>query len=119
MVAALPCHAQQPNKSWMTGARLLAMMTFPPSVKGNFDMTPEQYTDSERAGSYIEGVHDMSAGRSWCNNERYPANPDTLRDAVVIGLRTLPPEQLKRSAADLIVEIWGKRWPCTGRRDSR
>lgn len=113
----LPLYAQSlKDGPWMTGERLLRMLTYPPGAKNNFDLTPDQYIDSERARSYIDGVHDMSEGKSWCYSERYQPGDEALHADVVMGLRKLPPGQLKRNAADLIVEIWGKRWPCADRR---
>lgn len=105
---------------WITGEELLELVTYPPSAKNNFDLTPKQYLDAERARLYIEGVHDYSEGKSsWCYSKGYQPKPDVMREAVEIGLRKLPPEQLKRNAADLIVEIWSKRWPCTDRKETQ
>lgn len=113
-VAASISVSAQPTSApvWMTGTQLLALLTFPAHIKGNLDMSPAQYLDAERARLYIEGVHDLSAGKSWCYSRMYPPAPDTVRDAVVMGLRSLPPEQLRRNAAELMVDIWRKRWPC-------
>lgn len=113
--------AAQPAKVpvWMTGQALLALLTFPSSVKGGLDMSDAQFLDAERARLYIEGVHDNSAGKAWCYNTVNPPGPDAVHDAVVMGLRSMAPAQLKRNAADLIVEIWQNRWPCRGREGAR
>jgi hypothetical protein len=113
LALVIPCSAQPVAVApWMSGARLVAMVTFPPSAKGNLDLTPEQYLNAERARLYIEGVHDATEGKAWCYSERYRPGPDALRDDAEAGLRALPPAQLKGNAADLIVEIWRKKWPC-------
>lgn len=120
LAVALPAGAQPVSAvPWMTGERLLKMVTFPPGTKGNFDLTREQYLEAQRARYYIEGVHDNSEGKSWCYSERYQPGPDALLDDIYSGLRKLPPARLKRNAADLITEIWATRWPCPGRRKPR
>lgn len=104
---------------WMTGERLLQLVTFRPGVKNNFDLTPAEFVDAERARAYIEGVHDLSEGKSWCYSQRYQPGPDALLDNVYTDLRSLSPAQLKRNAAELIVEIWQRRWPCQPGRTQR
>lgn len=105
---------------WMTGKELLTLVTYPPDAKNNFDLNAKRYLDAERARLYIEGVHDISEGKSfWCLKKGHMPKPDVMREAVEIGLRQLPAEQLRRNAADLIVEIWGRRWPCSIRKESR
>lgn len=117
-MALLPPVAAQPVKEapWMTGELLLKMVTYRAGVKNNFDLTPDEYVNAERARAYIEGVHDMSEGKAWCYSRRYEPGPDALLDDIYVGLRKLPPQLLKRNAADLIVEIWRKKWPCPDRR---
>ncbi|TFW31019.1 Rap1a/Tai family immunity protein [Massilia horti] len=120
LAVAVPCFAQPAwDGPWMTGERLLKMVTFRPDVKNNFDLTPEEYLESERARAYINGVHDTTEGRGWCYSQRYHPGPEALLDDVLVGLRKLPPQQLKRNAGDLIVEIWGRKWPCADRRKQR
>lgn len=115
LAIALPAAAQPAGTvPWMTGERLLKMVTFPPGAKGNFDLTPDQYLDAQRARYYIEGVHDKTEGKSWCYSLRHRPGPDALLDNIYAGLRKLPPAQLKRNASDLITEIWSERWPCPG-----
>ncbi|GAB3417465.1 hypothetical protein NX774_14780 [Massilia agilis] len=118
-VATLSAAAQTGKPPWMTGERLLQLVAYPPTAKGNFDLTPKQHLDAERARAYVEGVHDSSDGQRWCNSKQVPAGPDALREAVEMNLRKLPPDQLKRNAADLVIETWASRWPCTDRRDAR
>ncbi|MFL6672405.1 MAG: Rap1a/Tai family immunity protein [Massilia sp.] len=101
---------------WMTGERLVQLTTAAPGAKGNFDLTREQYRDHERVRNYVEGVHDATEGKDWCYSEKYHPGPSALQEDAVWGLRKLPPDQLKRNAADLIVGIWRKKWPCGGKR---
>jgi hypothetical protein len=113
LIAMLPAGAQPAGEfPWMTGERLLRMVTFPPGTKGNFDLTPEQYLDAEQARYYIVGVHEKTDGKSWCYSKRSRPGPDALLDDIYAGLRKLPPAQLKRNASDLITKIWSERWPC-------
>jgi hypothetical protein len=113
VTVALPVFARPViDAPWMTGERLLRMVTFPTAARGNFDLTHEQYLDAQRARYYIEGVHDNTEGKSWCYSTRHRPGPDALLDNIYSGLRKLPPAQLKRNASDLITEIWAQRWPC-------
>lgn len=119
LLAAGACMAQPANVApWLTGARLLTMLTYPPG-KGTFDLTPEQYADKENARFYIDAVHDATEGKAWCYSERYRLGPLVLHEDVVIGLRALPPAQLQRNAAELVTEIWRKKWPCQDGRTPR
>lgn len=123
LAVAAPCGAQPVTVApWMTGARLVEMVSFPPTAKGNFDLTREQYLDAERVRLYIEGVHDATEGKDWCYSERYRPGPDALREQAEMGLRALAkrdPDRLKRNAAELIVEVWREKWPCAVRRATR
>jgi hypothetical protein len=106
-VAALaqPVH----EAPWMTGERLLRLLAYGtlPGAR-----SPEQDLDYERARHYIDGVHDLSEGKSWCYSARYQPGREALQGDVAYWLRQAPADQLKRNAAELIVEIWRKRWPC-------
>ena len=88
------------------------MMAYPPGAMGNFDLTREQYMDKELARLYISGVHDSTEGKSWCFSQKYRPKPDTLQGDIMAALRAMPPDQLRRNAADIIVEVWRKKWPC-------
>ncbi len=112
---ALPA-AASPAPIAMTGSMLLELITFPPDVHSTFDLSPGQYLDLERGYKYLDGVRGATAGKSWCYSKQYPAKPDTMYGAAIDGLKQLPAAQLKRKAADLIVDIWSKRWPCGARR---
>lgn len=114
---ALPLHAQSVKDTpWWTGEKLLRQLfSGPPNAKGNFDLTPDQYLDSETARAYIEATHDLTEGKAWCYSKRYHPGPDALLDDIMVGLRKLPQEQLKRNAGELITEIWSKKWPCPER----
>jgi hypothetical protein len=116
MAIALPCVAQPVSVApWMTGERLVELARWPAGAKDNFDLTPPQYLNQQMAKMYVHGVHDTAEGKSWCYSQRYKPKPDVLEDDALDGLRALPPEQLKRNAADLIVEIWRSKWPCPDR----
>lgn len=106
---------------WMTGARLLGLYAAEPSraIAGPYG----KYSEAERvavretvskasAAAYVDGVHDATEGKAWCYSVKASPHPDELQSEALWGLRALPPEQLKRNAADLIVDIWRKKWPC-------
>ena len=120
LMVSIPCAAQPVTSApWMTGEQLLKKVTVRPGVKGNFDLTPDEYIEAERARAYIDGVHDTTEGKAWCYSERYRPGPEALVDNILVGLHKLSPQQLKRNAGDLIVEIWAQKWPCSGRGKQR
>lgn len=120
LLISIPCAAQPVSSApWMTGEQLLKKVTVRPGVKGNFDLTPDEYVEAERARAYIDGVHDTTEGKAWCYSERFRPGPEALVDNVLVELRKLPPQQLKRNAGDLIAEIWARKWPCPGRGNQR
>jgi hypothetical protein len=98
---------------WMTGEQLLRLISYA-SIQGA--RSPEQDMDSERARLYIDGVHDATEGKTWCYSTRYQPGREALQSDVAAGLRQLRPDQLQRDAANLIIEIWRKKWPCQGAR---
>jgi hypothetical protein len=62
---------------------------------------------------YIAALHDMTEGKDWCYNAAYKVpKPDTFWDESRWALHRLSPAELKRNAADLLVEIWREKWPC-------
>ena len=62
---------------------------------------------------YIHALHDATEGKEWCWSQ-YKPKPDTLISAATDSLQRMPDAQLKRNAAELIVEVWRKTWPCPG-----
>lgn len=92
-----------PAAPWMTGRELLQRLSRPPTA-------PE-------AGMYIEGVQDATEHRDWCyatgDGRAAPRQrPADMQAQVLAGLRALDEAQLRRPAAELLVEIWQARWPC-------
>jgi hypothetical protein len=66
---------------------------------------------------YVESLYDATEGTTWCYNAKAKTpKPDTFMEESEAGLKRLSPDQLKRGAADLLVEIWRARWPCPERR---
>jgi hypothetical protein len=107
----------------MTGAALVKLLG---SVDTrNVHWTPDspfkspalaaQYLDmanGEIVHGYIQGVHDATEGKSWCWSERHRPLAHELEIDARNALQRMSDEQLKRNAADLIVEVWRARWPC-------
>jgi hypothetical protein len=88
---------------WLTGAQLLQRLGRP--------------TEAAAAEDYIQGVHDATEHKDWCyagpNGKPLPKQrPVDLQTRILAGLRALPQNQLKRNAAQLVVEIWQDKWPC-------
>lgn len=63
-----------------------------------------------RAMGYIAGIMDLAAGRYWC-----PAGKKVSHELdylVVEAIENLPPAELKRDAAPLVVAVLAKKYPC-------
>jgi hypothetical protein len=112
LALALPVHADDEHRPvpplpkvapWMTGAQLVQKLS-----------SPAEARDAEL---YIKGAHDATERKEWCFADRSgkappkPRPPD-LQAFVLNGLHALPPAELKRNAADLIIELWQDKWPC-------
>ncbi|MES2325168.1 MAG: Rap1a/Tai family immunity protein [Pseudomonadota bacterium] len=65
----------------------------------------------EFVSGYIQAVHDSSEGKSWCWQEYKPKPDELAADARHVQQR-MTDDQLKKNAADLIVEVWSKKFPC-------
>jgi hypothetical protein len=125
LAIAAPCGAQPVTvASWMTGAALVELYnggSLSDITEGYGHFTREDRIDyrrrlaKERAEAYVDGVHDATEGRMWCYNAMARPKPTTLHEEILWGLRALPASQLKGNAADLVVEIWRKKWPCGGK----
>jgi hypothetical protein len=61
---------------------------------------------------YIQAVHDATKARQWCRMNGAKPMPHELESDARRALQQMPDTQLKRNAADLIVEIWRAKWPC-------
>jgi hypothetical protein len=115
-------HATEPAPR-MTGERLLerlenidpAMVAWGPNSKGTREELAYLQTvrNIEFVQGYVAALYDATEGRDWCYNPKYKSpKPDTFWDESRWGLHRLPPAQLKRNAADLLVAIWREKWPC-------
>lgn len=125
---ALVPFMQPARAEWMTGEHLLQRWSpvnpadislQPGGILATKQLVAEHRTmmNREYIQGYIEALSDATKGRSWCFNGKYQTpNPETFWDESQWGLRRLPAEQLKRNAADLLVEIWRKKWPCPDQR---
>lgn len=124
LFAWAPCSAQPAARMpWMTGEQLVKML-------GNVDpatvvWTPDSpfrtkaiaaeymnMANGEFVRGFIQGVHDSSEGKEWCWSKQYKPKAHELEADARHALQQMPAAQLKRNAADLIVEVWRKTWPC-------
>lgn len=121
---AMAGHAQRPAIAWMTGEQLLRLLT--PLELSDMPAHPGTTLSARREMAdrlsvqnarlfegYLIAVHDSTEGKTWCENRKINSpKAETLDSVSREGLWRLPPEQLKRNAADLLVEIWSVRWSC-------
>jgi hypothetical protein len=131
LATALPC-AAQPARTipWMTGERLVKLL-------GNVDPATVNWTsdgpfrsraiaadfhdtlNAELFHGFILGVHDATEGKAWCWSAKYKPLPHELEADVREALQRMPDAELKRNAADLVVQVWQKKWPCQSQRRNR
>jgi hypothetical protein len=115
-------HATEPVPR-MTGARLLdrlesvepAKVAWGPESKASREELAYLQTarNIEFVQGYIAALYDATEGKDWCYNSKYKSpKPDTFWDESRWGLYRLPPAQLRRNAAELLVAIWREKWPC-------
>jgi hypothetical protein len=64
----------------------------------------------ERAMGYMDGVMDAAAGLRWCPAGQ--AVPHELNYVLVEDMQRLSQDQLKGSAAALMLDALSKRYPC-------
>lgn len=123
LMTALPADAQPTTIApWITGERLLkrweqvnpADVTWSSeSVLPSQALVAEHHTmmNYQFVEGYISALHDATEGKAWCYRGQSP-KPDTFLDESRWGLHRLSKSQLKRNAANLLVEIWSEKWPC-------
>ncbi|WP_288379973.1 Rap1a/Tai family immunity protein [uncultured Massilia sp.] len=113
IASAVPATAQPVSeRPWMTGQQFVELSAWPDNAHSNIDLTPLQAMNQELARMFLVGVHDATEGKAWCFGLRAKPKPDTLKDQAISGLRAMNQQQLRRSAAELVVEIWRSKYPC-------
>jgi hypothetical protein len=124
LFAGAPCLAQPAaTMPWMTGERLVKLLgnVDPATVNWTSDSPfrtraiAAEYMDmsnGEFVHGFIQGVHDATEGKEWCWSTKYKPMAHELESDARHALQRMPAAQLKRNAADLIVEVWRKTWPC-------
>lgn len=68
--------------------------------------------NNQFAQGYIQAVYDAAEGKGWCWDGRYRPKLHELESDARHALQRMPAAELKRNAADLIVGVWNKMWPC-------
>ena len=113
MIWTVPNDEAQPKATapWMTGERLVELY----EARREGETGSAEKLREMQADASVEGVHDATEGKGWCYSQKYKPKPSTIQEHVIWDLRALPAKQLKRNAADLIVELLARRYPCGGR----
>lgn len=92
-----------PYRPLMTGEQLVSDVRADLSIGHN-------PVSRGRAMGYIAGIMDLAAGRQWCPaGKKIPHELDYL---VVEDIESLPPDERKRGASELIVASLAKKYPC-------
>jgi hypothetical protein len=134
LVAITPVsHAHRVPDVFVTGQRLIDQ--FDPSIKpkmlysqdGTFvaklpaqgwandaeRMHHIRSIDAENGRWYIHAVFDEGRGKNFCFSEKERPDDETFYEDVIRDLRAFPAVQLqRRSASELLTEIWRRKWPC-------
>lgn len=128
LASIAPATQAQPaaDLPWMTGVSLVKKLgnvdprtvhwtresPFPsPAVAAQF----QDMVNGEFVQGYISALRDATEGKEWCWSP-YQPKPHILLEDATRSLQTMTDAQLKRNAADLIVEHWRAKFPCPARR---
>lgn len=104
-LGVVAAYAAPTYRAHMTGAQYVRdMLAVPDGGLNSFQR--------QRAMGYMDGVMDAAQGSRWCPAGR--AVPHELNYEVAEALHRLPPAQLERGAASLILDVLGKLYPCGG-----
>lgn len=68
------------------------------------------FVDRETARAYMDGIIDLTEGRSWCDPRNAPTHE--IHTDVVHAIATLSAERRKSNAAVLVEEALVVRYPC-------
>lgn len=126
VLAGSACQADAPAPR-MTGERLLKKLepieaaSISPDPAGKFTQEELASVHTMRNVEFVQGylaaLYDETEGKAWCYDPKSKTpKPDTFWDESRWGLHRLTPAQLKRNAADLLVEVWRGKWPCPSNR---
>lgn len=123
-ILAFPVAAQRASIApWVTGEILLKKLE-PVSPKDvpwspQSGVTREElaaihtHTNVEYVRGFIDALHDATEGKAWCYSDKYQVpKPAAFWDESRWGLGRLPATERKRSASELLPEIWRAKWPC-------
>jgi hypothetical protein len=134
VLATSAVHAHRLPNTFVTGQRLVDQ--FDPTIRpkvlyapdgtfvaklpsGGWETDAERVRhirsiDAENGRWYIHAVFDAGRGKAFCFREHERPDDETFYEDLIRELRAFPREQLqRRSAADLISEIWRRKWPCS------
>lgn len=124
LALAVPCGAQPvAPASQVTGERLVKLMghmnpaavSWSPASPSRSRAIAADYLDmsnGEFVRGFIEGVRAATEGKAWCARVPVRPLPHEMDADARHALQRMPTAQLRRSAADLITEVWRARWPC-------
>lgn len=104
------------NRVKLMGNRDPASVAWAPDSPFRTRAIAVEYIDmsnGEFVHGYIQAVHDATEGKEWCEGKKVRPLSHELEDLTRRALQQMPDTQLKGNAADLIVELWAKKWPCT------
>jgi hypothetical protein len=127
LALAGPAFAQPVSQApWMTGEKLLKKLDpvnprdvpWTPQSGGSREELAALHTSTniEYARGYVAALHDATEGKVWCFDAQHQTpNDEDFWNASRWGLAGLPADQRRRSAAELLPQIWRAKWPCPQR----
>jgi hypothetical protein len=98
--------AAPPYSYTMDGETFVAMLMHPEPLTGY------NYTEREKAYSYLDGLKDATQGRVWCDVNQLKT-VDMAYD-IAGKIAKLKPAERKKSAAVLLLDILHSKYPCHG-----
>lgn len=114
LAVTLPCNSQ-PNTivGRQTGQHLVEQW-FTAAAKPISQRTSADIEAMRFAAGYLAGAADATQGKAWCYTRLVKAHE--IDAELMLAMRELPPDQLStRAAAEHVVSLLAKRFPCTGK----
>lgn len=108
--SANPAISATPPVARLSGAQLITYYVESRAAAGA-PVDPYALLNQQFAKGYLAGVADSAQGRDWCDTSRVKTTE--LDSNVIAELKKLPVEVLKKDAAQLVIDVLRKRFPCS------
>ena len=111
LAVTLSCNSQPSAVVGRQTGQTLVEQWFGVAAKPISERTPSDIELMRYAAGYLAGVADASQGKAWCYSRLVKAHE--IDSELMLAMREMPPDQLRtRAAADHVVYLLTKRFPC-------